>query len=198
MAETCSKGHRATAKKLKGGLRLDYRAGVLKGGDSGPAVQPGKPEMSRLVEAINYDNVDLEMPPSGKLSAAHIADLNEWVKRGAPWPDEAVVGNEVKEKFNLAKRKAEHWAWQPIKKQVPPRVKQANWPTSPIDSFVLAKLEEAKLKPATEADKRTLIRRVYFDLIGLPPTSEQIDTYLKDNSPEAFTRVVDGLSLIHI
>jgi len=193
LAENCYKCHSAKAKKLKGGLRLDYRAGVLKGGDSGPAIQPGKPEMSRLVEAINYDNVDLEMPPSGKLSAAHIADLNEWVKRGAPWPDEAVVGNEVKEKFNLAKRKAEHWAWQPIKKQVPPRVKQANWPTSPIDSFVLAKLEEAKLKPATEADKRTLIRRVYFDLIGLPPTSEQIDTYLKDNSPEAFTRVVDGL-----
>ena len=112
LAENCYKCHSAKAKKLKGGLRLDYRAGVLKGGDSGPAIQPGKPEMSRLVEAINYDNVDLEMPPSGKLSAAHIADLNEWVKRGAPWPDEAVVGNEVKEKFNLAKRKAEHWAWQ--------------------------------------------------------------------------------------
>ena len=93
LVQNCYKCHSTKAKKLKGGLRLDYRAGVLKGGDSGPALQPGKPEMSRLVEAINYGNVDLEMPPSGKLSASQIADLTEWVKRGAPWPNEAAAGD---------------------------------------------------------------------------------------------------------
>jgi len=193
LVQNCYKCHSTKAKKLKGGLRLDYRAGVLKGGDSGPALQPGKPEMSRLVEAINYGNVDLEMPPSGKLSASQIADLTEWVKRGAPWPNEAAAGDGRKEEFNLAKRKAEHWAWQSLKKQVPPKVKKANWPISPIDNFILSKLEAAKLKPAGEASRRTLIRRAYFDLIGLPPTLEQIDTYLKDNSPEAFAKVVDSL-----
>lgn len=193
LSQKCFKCHSAKAKKLKGGLRLDYRAGVLKGGDSGAAVQPGKPTASRLVEAINYGNVDLEMPPSGKLTAAQIADLTEWVKRGVPWPKEAATGGGVHEEFNLAKRRAEHWAWQSVKKKTPPKVKQTDWPASPIDNFILAKLETAKLKPAGEAEKHTLIRRAYFDLIGLPPTPEQIDTHLKDNSPEAFAKVIDGL-----
>ena len=193
LVEQCYKCHSAKSKKLKGGLRLDYRAGVLKGGDSGPAVQPGKPDMSRLVEAINYGNIDLEMPPSGKLSAAAIADLTEWVKREVPWPNEAATEGTVQEKFNLAKRQAEHWAWQPLKKQTPPKVKKADWPATPIDQFILAQLETAGLEPVGAAGKRTLIRRAYFDLVGLPPTSEQVKTFLKDNSPQAFEKVVNDL-----
>ena len=193
LAEHCFKCHSADAKKLKGGLLLDHRAGVLKGGDSGPSIVSGKPEESLLIEAIGYDNVDLEMPPRGRLSDQQIADLTEWVKRGAPWPKEAAKGPGNKDHFNLAERKADHWAWQPVKAMQPPKVKQADWPASPIDQFILAKLEAAGLKPAGPADKRALIRRAYFDLIGLPPTPEQVQAFVADKSPKAFEKVVDEL-----
>lgn len=193
LAEHCYKCHSADAKKLKGDLMLDHRAGVFKGGDTGPAIVSGKPEQSLLIEAIEYDNVDLEMPPRGKLSDHQIADFTEWVKRGAPWPKEAAVGPGAREQFDLPKRKAEHWAWQPVQAGAPPKVKQADWPTSPIDQFILAKLEAAGLKPAGPADKRALIRRAYFDLIGLPPTPEQVQAFVADNSPKAFEKVVDEL-----
>ena len=193
LAEHCYKCHSADAKKLKGDLMLDHRAGVFKGGDTGPAIVSGKPEQSLLIEAIEYDNVDLEMPPRGKLSDQQIADFTEWVKRGAPWPKEAAVGPGAREQFDLAKRKAEHWAWQPVQAGAPPKVKQADWPASPIDQFILAKLEAAGLKPAGPADKRALIRRAYFDLIGLPPTPEQVQAFVADNSPKAFEKVVDEL-----
>ena len=193
LAEHCYKCHSADAKKLKGDLMLDHRAGVFKGGDTGPAIVSRKPEQSLLIEAIEYDNVDLEMPPRGKLSDQQIADFTEWVKRGAPWPKEAAVGPGAREQFDLAKRKAEHWAWQPVQAGAPPKVKQADWPASPIDQFILAKLEAAGLKPAGPADKRALIRRAYFDLIGLPPTPEQVQAFVADNSPKAFEKVVDEL-----
>ena len=193
LAEHCYKCHSADAKKLKGDLMLDHRAGVFKGGDTGPAIVSGKPEQSLLIEAIEYDNVDLEMPPRGKLSDQQIADFTEWVKRGAPWPKEAAVGPGAREQFDLAKRKAEHWAWQPVQAGAPPKVKQADWPASPIDQFILAKLEAAGLKPAGPADKRALIRRAYFDLIGLPPTPAQVEAFVEDNSPKAFEKVVDEL-----
>ena len=193
LAEHCYKCHSADAKKLKGDLMLDHRAGVFKGGDTGPAIVSGKPEQSLLIEAIEYDNVDLEMPPRGKLSDQQIADFTEWVKRGAPWPKEAAVGLGSREQFDLAKRKAEHWAWQPIQPGAPPNVKQAGWPTSPIDHFILAKLEAAGLKPAGPADKHALIRRAYFDLIGLPPTPAQVKAFVADNSLKAFEKVVDEL-----
>ncbi len=193
LAEHCFKCHSADAKKLKGGLLLDHRAGVLKGGDSGPSIVSGKPADSLLIEAIGYDNVDLEMPPRGRLSDQQIADLTEWVKRGAPWPKEAAKGPGAQDHFNLAERKADHWAWQPVKATQPPKVKQADWPASPIDRFILAKLEAAGLKPAGPTDKRALIRRAYFDLIGLPPTPEQVQAFVADKSPKAFEKVVDGL-----
>ncbi len=195
LAEHCYKCHSAKSKKLKAGLRLDHRAGVLKGGDTGPAIVARKPEQSLLIEAIGFDNVDLEMPPSGKLSATQIADLTEWVKRGAPWPKEAVAGDTQK-KFNLAERKAKHWAWQPVKKQTPPKVKQSNWPASPIDNFILAKLEAAKLKPAGPASNRTFIRRAYFDLTGLPPTPKAIADFEQAaivNRQSAIENLIDGL-----
>jgi hypothetical protein len=195
LAKHCYKCHSAKSKKLKGGLRLDHRAGVLKGGDSGAAIVSGKPEQSRLIEAIGYDNVDLEMPPRGKLTAAQIADLTEWVKRAAPWPKESVADGTQK-KFNLAQRRAEHWAWHPVKKQTPPKVKQTDWPASPIDHFILAKLEAAKLKPAGPASNRTFIRRAYFDLTGLPPTPKAIAAFEKAaiiNRQSAIENLIDGL-----
>ena len=193
LAEHCYKCHSADTKKLKGDLMLDYRAGVFKGGETGPAIVFAKPEQSLLIEAIEYDNVDLEMPPRGKLSDQQIADFTEWVKRGAPWPKEAAVGPGARAQFDLAKRKAEHWAWQPVQAGAPPKVKQADWPASPIDQFILAKLEAAGLKPAGSADKRALIRRAYFDLIGLPPTPAQVEAFVEDNSPKAFEKVVEEL-----
>ena len=193
LAEHCYKCHSAKSKKLKGKLRLDYREGAIKGGETGPAVVPGKPGESLLVESILYQNEDLEMPPKKRLSDSQVTDLTEWVKRGAPWPKEAVAEAGAKEKFDLAKRKAEHWAWHPVKKETPPKVKKTGWPVSSIDNFILAKLESANLKPAAPADKRPLIRRAYYDLLGLPPTPEQVDAFLKDNSPRAFEKVVDTL-----
>jgi len=193
LAEHCYECHSAKSKKLKGKLRLDHRAGAIKGGETGPAVVPGKPGKSLLVESIGYQNVDLEMPPKMRLADSQVADLTEWVKRGAPWPKEAVAKSGEEEMFDLAKRRAEHWVWHPVKKQTPPKVKKPGWPVSSIDNFILAKLESAGLSPSASADKRTLIRRAYYDLIGLPPTPEQVDDFLNDNSPRAFEKVVDDL-----
>src|SRR5258706_9052799 len=117
LVERCFSCHSADAKKLKGGLYLDSREGVLKGGDNGEAIVPGAPEKSRLIEAIGYKNVDLQMPPKGMLGEQQIADLSAWVKMGAPWPKGKAVGGAggAKGGFDLAQRKASHWAWQPIK-----------------------------------------------------------------------------------
>jgi hypothetical protein len=181
------------AKEPKGNLRLDSREAALKGGDTGPAVVPGKLKESLLVDAINYGEL-YQMPPKTKLPAAEIATLTKWVEMGAPWPK--ATGQEVAAKdnvFDLAKRKAEHWCWQPVKKVAPPSVKNESWPRQPLDRFILAKLEEKGLVPSSFADKRTLIRRAYFDLIGLPPKPEEVEAFLKDQSPQAFEKVVDGL-----
>ncbi len=194
--EACYKCHSELAKKLKGGLRVDGRELLLKGGDSGPALVPGQPEKSKLIEAVRYGNVDLRMPPRGKLSDSAIADLTAWVKMGAPWPGNQAATTLTKETFDLHKRRREHWAWQPVRPTPPPAVKDATWPRTPSDRFLLARLEEKGLHPAPEADRRTLLRRVTFDLIGLPPTPEEIDAFLKeaDARPQAaYEKVVDRL-----
>ena len=204
LVERCYKCHSEAEGKEKGGLTADTLAGLLKGGDNGPSVVPGDPAKSRLIEAVGYKNVDLQMPPKGKLTDAQVADLTEWVKRGAPWPaaqgkpgDPAKpaggAANSSSSSFDLAKRKAEHWAWQPVKRVDPPAVKDAAWPASDVDRFLLAKLEERGLKPAASADRRTLIRRASFDLTGLPPTPAEVDAFLADGSPDAFAKVVDRL-----
>ncbi len=179
LVQHCYECHSATAKKLKGGLRLDSRAGMLQGGDNGPALVPGQPDKSRLIEAIRYTKVDLRMPRNGKLPDAVIADLTAWVKMGAPWPDEKAVKKNTYSQFDLAKRKAAHWSWQPIRVPDVPKVQDAAWARSDIDRFLLAKLEAKGLKPATDADPRTLIRRLYFDIIGLPPTGAEVEQFVK-------------------
>ncbi len=161
-------------EKQKAGLRLDSRAGWAKGGDSGPAIVPGKPDESLLIEAVRY--ASYEMPPTGKLPDEAIAVLERWVKLGAPDPrmgdptETANQGADIEAGRQL-------WAYQPPVKHALPEVKQADWPRGEIDRFILAALEDKGLKPAEDAKPQALVRRVYFDLIGLPPTPEQIDAF---------------------
>src|SRR6185369_11384812 len=180
--------------KQRAGLRLDQVADIVRGGDRGPAIVGDAPEESWLIRAVRYTDDKVRMPPKGKLSDAQIADLVAWVKMGAPGPRS---GPDVRsgipvEEFDLEKRRR-HWAYQPVRVVEPPAVKTARWPTSPIDNFILSKLESAGLSPALPADKRTLLRRVTFDLIGLPPAPQEVEAFLADDSPEAFSKVLDRL-----
>jgi mono/diheme cytochrome c family protein len=181
-------------EKQKGGLRLDSRAAVLKGGNTGPVVAPGDPEGSVLVEAIGYES-DTQMPPKGKLPDREIRALTEWVKMGAPWP-ESVAKSESVAAVDPAKPRPDqrnHWAFRPVATPAVPEVKDVGWPRGPVDHFVLARLEARGLRPVEPSDRRSLIRRASFDVTGLPPTPEEVEAFLADESPEAFARVVDRL-----
>ncbi|HUR46480.1 MAG TPA: PSD1 and planctomycete cytochrome C domain-containing protein [Candidatus Saccharimonadales bacterium] len=187
--KNCYKCHSAESTKLKGELLLDTREGALKGGKTGPAVVPGDLEKSLLIKAVRYKDEDLQMPPKGeKLSDAQISDLEAWVKMGAP--DPRTVGKLAGSKTDAAKS---HWAFQPVTKPLVPTVKQSDWIQTPVDAFILQKLEQNGMKPSPAADKATLIRRATFDLTGLPPTQKEIDTFLQDDSSKAFEKVVDRL-----
>lgn len=193
LSEQCYKCHSHTADKIKGGLLLDSRDALLSGGSNGPIIVPGKPDESVLIQALRYTDEDLRMPPEdhgGKLSAQQIADFTEWVRRGAPDPRVTLGIAGGKSYGGVGKN---HWAFQPLQKPTVPTVRAASWVQSPVDSFVLARLEAEGLSPAAPADKRTLIRRVTFDLTGLPPTEAEIQRFLADTSPDAFAKVVDRL-----
>lgn len=185
----CYECHSASGKKSEGGLRLETQSGLLKGGDSGPAIVPGEPEESLLIKAVRRTEENLKMPPKGPLSDTQIADLVEWVKRGAPDPREAVNPPEIAR----AADGANFWSYQPVSAQPVPPVIDRSWPVNPIDHFVLSRIEGAGAVPAPPADKGTLLRRVTFDLAGLPPTPEENAAFLADDSPAAFERVVDRL-----
>ena len=193
LSDTCYKCHSEKAEKLKGGLMLDSREAMLKGGDTGPALVPGNPEKSLLIEAIHWTNSDLQMPPKKRLPAAQVADLEAWVKAGAPWPQEARTQKVPKVVFNLDKRKADHWCWKPVANPQPPAVKHPVWLRGTVDQFILAKLEEKGLVPAPDADRVTLIRRASFDITGLPPAPADVESFMADTSPDAFAKVVDRL-----
>jgi hypothetical protein len=188
LVRECYSCHSADAKKLRGGLLLDTREGVLKGGDTGPALVPGKPADSLLLKALRYD--ELNMPPKGKLPDEVVANFETWIKSGAPDPRDGkaaakrVIDIEAGRKF---------WAYQPPRRQPPPLVKDGRWSANGIDRFLLAALEAKGLKPVGDADRVTLVRRVYFDLIGLPPTPEQVDAFANDKEPGAYERLVDEL-----
>jgi hypothetical protein len=183
------------ADKRKGGLRLDSRDGVLKGGDSGPALVPGDPEKSRLVLAVRYGNETLRMPPKARLADDEIAVLTAWVKLGAPWPESTAIVRPAApaSTFKITEKDRAFWAFRPVQQPLVPAVRNPAWARSAIDRFILAELEKKGLHPAAPADKRTLRRRVKFDLIGLPPTPKEIDDFLADDSPGAYERVVDRL-----
>jgi hypothetical protein len=192
LAERCFECH--AAEKQKGNLRLDSRAAILSGGDSGPAVIVGKPEESLLVQVVRYA-FDIKMPPKSKLPEREIADLTQWVKMGAPWPDSRPSGaaaNKSKSDNITAEQRA-FWAFQPVVDPKLPAVQNETWLQSPLDRFILSRMEQAGLTPARTADRRTLIRRATFDLTGLPPTVAEVNAFLADESPDAFAKVVDRL-----
>src|SRR5437867_4225941 len=187
--EHCYKCHSKESEKVKGGLLLDTREDLLKGGDTGLAIVPGDPEKSLLIKAVRYADENLQMPPKNqKLSDEQIADLEAWVKMGAP--DPRVPKSEIR---NPKSEAEQHWAFQPIEGPSVPAVKNKRWVQNPIDAFVLAKLEAKGMVPSRRADQRALIRRASYDLTGLPPTPQEVADFLADKSPDAFARVVDRL-----
>ena len=189
LAEHCYPCHSSTAEKLKGGLRLDTPDGWLKGGETGPALRPGRPEQSLLIKAVRYTDEQLQMPPKGKrLPAALVADLEAWVQMGAPAP------SPVRRPLVAASPQtaaARHWAFSPVQSPSVPTVRNRRWVQTPVDAFVLAKLEAKGISPAPRADRRTLIRRAAFDLLGLPPSAEEVRAFEADQAPDAFPRLVD-------
>ncbi len=197
LAEQCFKCHSTQAGKVKGGLKLDTQESLLAGGESGPAIVRGNPDASRLIQAIRYKNENLQMPPKQKLADNIVADLVAWVRMGASWPggDPQASTAPAKSAYgaNYDQLRKEHWAYQPIGKPEVPKPKNARWARSDIDRFVLAQLETANLSPNEPAGKLTLLRRVTFDLIGLPPTPAETQTFMADGSPQAFDKVVDRL-----
>jgi mono/diheme cytochrome c family protein len=185
---TCHGGE----KKVKGGLRLTSRETILQGGDSGPAVNLDKPEQSLLLRAVNYQEPN--MPPKGRLQQSQIDILTRWVKMGAPWAASAALpAARRRSPPHVDEHARQFWSFRPVKRPPLPVVKDPNWIRSPIDAFVLAKLEAAGLRPAPPAEKGALLRRVYYDVIGLPPSSGEVDAFLADHSPDAYEKVVDRL-----
>src|SRR4051812_1129385 len=192
LVERCYSCHSGQAKKTKGGLNLDLKDGWVKGGDRGPAVEPGKPDESLLIQAVRYEDEDLRMPPKGKLAGREIAVLTRWVAMGAPDPRTGAPRPTARARIDVEQGRA-FWSFRAPVDPPPPAVRDGSWPRTPVDRFLLAALEEAGLRPAPEAHRRTLIRRATFDLTGLPPTPEEADAFLADDSPDAFARVVDRL-----
>jgi hypothetical protein len=191
LADKCQKCH--GGPRPRAGLSLTGRDPILTGGDSGPAAVPGRPRDSLILQAVEQRG-ELKMPPKGKLSDAEVDRLRRWIERGLPWPA-AHAGSPAGPSGAPPERAAPRpwWAFQPLQAGPPPAVRDAAWPRSEIDRFLLAELEARGLRPARPADRRTLIRRATFDLTGLPPTPEEVDAFLGDESPAAFTRVVDRL-----
>ncbi len=183
------------ASEAKGDLKLSSRATMLAGGENGPAIVPEKPNESLLMQAVRYEA--LEMPPRSRMPDEEIEILSQWIADGAVWPDDGAPEAIEKPKaaFPLQERIASHWAWKKIERPAVPSVKQAEWPASDTDCFLLAKMEDAGIAPAPDADRRALLRRLYFDLVGLPPTIEQQDSFFSDpaETPVAMEKVVDRL-----
>jgi len=191
LIERCLKCH--GPKKSESGLRLDTIATALKGGDSGPAVIPGQPVDSLIMKAVRHED-DLEMPPDEKLGDREIAALERWIQNGVAWPEGMMLGGGGPQVRGgpISDEERAFWSFQPIVSPQPPRIAGAEI-TSDIDRFVITKLHEAKLKPLGPASKRVLIRRATFDLTGLPPTTDEIQAFLANDSPTAFAKVVDRL-----
>ena len=189
LVSRCYECHSDSADELKGGLNLDSRESARAGGDSGAAVVPNDTAKSLLVAAIHYDG--LEMPPDAKLSDEEIENIEHWIRMGAPDPRDVPAGT-AKKKIDPA-RAREFWSLKPIADPTLPEINNKSWPRSSVDNFILSKLEQASLQPADEAARVDWLRRVHYDLSGLPPSVEQIDEFLSDKSPDAYERLVDRL-----
>ena len=196
LAGSCFECHGPT--KQKSGLRVDSLQGLLDGGELGPAIVPGDPGASRLILGVSYVDSSFQMPPRAKLSDRQIEDLRTWVKMGAPWPGAGPKGDAGRSSAprrgqEITALDREYWAFQPVRDPPPPAVRGADWCTSPLDRFLLAKLEAKDVVPNGPASPRELVRRAYFDLIGLPPPPEEVDAFVADSSPDAWARLVDRL-----
>lgn len=189
LVEHCFECH--SQDKKKGELRLDSIAQILAGGESGPSIIPHKPEESLLMEAVRYESY--EMPPSGKLSDDKIAILEKWISLGAPWPGQEQVAAAKSEGGQITAKDREFWSFQPLQNPEPPRLDSDEWSRNEIDRFVFKTLSDHQLTPSPVASPETLVRRLYFDLTGLPPTAAQLDKFLADSSPQAYERLVDEL-----
>lgn len=191
LQQKCFSCHSHESKKNKGGLVLDSLAGMLEGGESGAAIVVGNPEKSKLVEAISHKNQEFKMPPKGKLSDQEISDISTWIKKGAQWP--AAADNSAKRNpGKITEEDRRWWAFQPVIKKPAPTT-GGTWAKNDIDHFIAEKHHQNKLNPAPEAEKRTLARRLYFDLIGLPPSPSEVDSFINDQSPNAYESIVDQL-----
>jgi hypothetical protein len=192
LVKECYSCHSANAKKRRGGLSLDTAAGLRKGGETGPAIVAGEPAKSLLIKAIKHQREKLKMPPKKKLPEDVIADIEKWIAIGAPDPRDGAV-KVAKGAIDIEKGRR-FWSFQPPKKIAAPAVRDTGWPRGTIDRFLLAALEKKNLKPVADADPQTLIRRIYLDLIGLPPSPEEVEAYVKQSSsPGALAAVVDKL-----
>ncbi len=192
--ENCYKCHSHSSEKVRGGLMLDTRDGLLKGGETGPAIVPGDPEKSLMIKAVRYKDKDLQMPPNDKqLAPELVGALEQWVKMGAPDPRTGATDGDHKYVVDMDQAR-KHWSFQPVSRPAIPQVADpAHWVQTPVDSFVLATLTAKGLTPSPRADKVTLLRRATFDLIGLPPTAKEVADFVADDSPTAFAKVVDRL-----
>lgn len=197
LIEHCYECHATESETIEAGLRLDSKWGWQTGGDSGPAIVPHDPDASLLMEAIRYEeDVISGMPPRSKLEAEKIATLQQWIEMGAPDPRkkiEAEGSKTKKEKFDLEERFATHWSWRSITEPQLPVTNRADWSLNPVDQFILSSQEKLGLSPAETASKPIWLRRVYFDLIGLPPTAEQLKAFIEDESDKAYEKAVDAL-----
>jgi hypothetical protein len=191
LVHNCYTCHSANTN-AQSGLRVDDRNGLLEGGNRGPAVVPGRPEKSLLLQAVRQTHAVVKMPPKKRLATQEIADLEQWVRDGAAWPHVAVPTSLGKRKARYARLRREHWAWQPLR-ATPPPVRNAAWPRADLDRFILAGLEAKGLAPTADADRPTLLRRLTFDLTGLPPTPAETEAFVRDSAADALERVVDRL-----
>ncbi|MDP7275047.1 MAG: PSD1 and planctomycete cytochrome C domain-containing protein [Planctomycetaceae bacterium] len=190
LVRRCYKCHSKQSKPIEGGLRLDRSTAIRRGGDSGPAIVEGRPNASRLIEAVRYTNAKLQMPPRSKLPPAEIAILVEWVRLGAALPRDR-AGDKPQSVRDM-KTAREFWSFQPLQPVTAPRSTRADsWARGRIDHFIHAGLKQHDLAPSAEADRRTLVRRLSFDLLGLPPTSGQVDRFITDTRPDAYEHLVD-------
>jgi cytochrome c553 len=192
LVQNCFSCHSAETNS-QAGLRVDDLQGLIVGGNSGPAIVPGKPEESLVIKAVRHTDDDLKMPPRNKISEQEIADLTAWIQAGAPWTKVVVPSDLGKYTAEYDELRKEHWSWQPLKTSKAPAVRNAAWPRDDIDRYLLAELEKKGLQPVADAERVTLLRRVTFDLTGLPPTLAEVEAFLADDSPEAFEKVVDRL-----
>ena len=197
LLEHCLDCHGEDPEALKGGFDLSHAAGTLAGGESGVAIIPGDPEGSALFQAVSYADKEFAMPPRGRLSDQQVADIRKWIEIGAPDPRDRELVAPIETPLDPWRdptgKGREHWAYVPMADVVPPSVENPAWCRNDVDRFILAKLEDAGIEPAPEADRRTLARRAYFDLIGLPPSPEEMEAFLSDDRPDAWERLIDRL-----